>query len=111
MRLPNDDLGDDEELSQGFYTEEEPTEEESLDPRDNLPESLEYLYLEVAHEIEEWKRLVEILEVTNANTPKLTLDNTCIKRGKWSYGRAVEPEVRFATPHLDDIWRGYSYLH
>jgi hypothetical protein len=82
----------------------------SKDPRDNLPDSLEYLYLDVYTE-DEWRGMIKMFETTNTNTPKLTLENTCIDRYKSAkYGRAVEPRIRFANPLLDDIWRGHSYF-
>jgi hypothetical protein len=92
---------------------DDPVEEDivySKDPRDNLPDSLEYLYLDVYTE-DEWREMVKIFETTNANTPKLTLENTCIdQRESTKYGRAVEPHIRFANPLFDDIWRGHSYF-
>ncbi|KAH6618558.1 hypothetical protein C7974DRAFT_32329 [Boeremia exigua] len=105
LPMPNDDVGDDEALSQGFYTVEEEVEQ-MTDPRDNLPESLEYLYLDGDYEYEQYHQLIDIFDTTNPNTPKLTLDNTCIKYGSdTSYGGAAEPEVKFAHPHqVDSTW-------
>jgi hypothetical protein len=55
--------------------------------------------------------MVKIFETKNANTPKLTLENTCIDRyNVTKYGRAVEPHIRFANPLFDDIWSGHSYF-
>jgi hypothetical protein len=92
---------------------DDPTEENIVhpnDPRYNLPDSIEYLYLDVYTE-DEFREMVKVFETTNANTPKLTLENTCIDGYKsMKYGCAVEPHVRFANPTLDDIWRGHSYF-
>lgn len=82
----------------------------SKDPRDNLPDSLEYLYLDV-HTEDELREMVKMFETTNTNTPKLTLENTCIDLYEsMKYGRAVEPYIRFANPLFDDIWRGHNYF-
>ena len=116
LPLPNEDLGGGEALPEGFHTAEEPTEE-FTDPRDNLPESLEYLWLDGVYEEEEWEQMKELFDTTNACTPRLTLDNTCIRRyvsggnGRQSYpkyGRAVEPWVKFDDPNLKGIWEGRS---
>ena len=81
------------------------------DPRDNLPESLEYLYLDIYNK-RELEEIVKIFETSNANTPKLTLESSCIERFSKSikYGRAVEPQLQFANPLFDDIWRGHSHF-
>ncbi|KAJ4994390.1 hypothetical protein SVAN01_00219 [Stagonosporopsis vannaccii] len=99
----NDDLGNDEPLSQGFHiAEEEP--EESKDPRDNLPETLEYLYLDGVYDYDEWHQLTDIFDTTNLNTPKLTLENTGLMcGGDTNYGRAPRPEDKFGIRQLEEI--------
>jgi hypothetical protein len=106
-----------EAFSENHHSVDNPVEEGivySEDPRDNLPGSLEYLYLDVYTKTEDkWKDMIKMFETANANTPKLTLDNTCIDRFRSrsaKYGRAVEPSIRFANPLFDDIWRGHSYF-
>jgi hypothetical protein len=81
------------------------------DPRDNLPQSLEYLYLDGIDKGNEWKDMLEMFKTTNANTPKLTLENSCLVRtDQVKYGQAAELHVRFATPLREDIWKGHSYF-
>lgn len=118
MSKPEDLWGDidsdDKGLSEDHRFVENPIEERivySEDPRDNLPDSLEYLYLDGIYKDDEWKQMIEMFKTTNANTPKLTLENTCINRDdKAKYGHAVEPHVRFANLLLEDTWRGHSYF-
>lgn len=111
------DLGDDEALSQGFHHVED-AEEPFADPRNNLPESLEELYLSGIYEDEEWEHLIKLFESPNASTPKLTYEKTCLMRdpGGWNrsgtqakFGGADEPGDRFRNPRLTHIWDGHGY--
>jgi len=101
--MSNHDLGDDEALLQGFHAaEEEP--EEIKDPRDNLPETLEYLYLDGVYDFDEWHQIIGIFDTTNANTPRLTFDNTCLMcGGETNHGRAIEPKVRFGNEQIAEM--------
>lgn len=85
--------------------------DEVNDPRDNLPESLEYLYLDGLYKGDEWNNMVEIFKTPNAHTPKLTLDNVCLNRDSIAkFGNAVEPNIRINNLPLEDIWRGHNYF-
>ena len=79
------------------------------DPWDNLPESLEYLYLDGLYILDEWDDLVEMFKTINPRTPKLTLENFCLNRnGDTTWGGAAEPDIKFANPPLEDIWNGHN---
>ncbi|KAF3043903.1 hypothetical protein E8E11_008537 [Didymella keratinophila] len=80
------------------------------DPRDNLPASLEYLYLDGINKDNEWEEMVEMFKTTIANTPKLTLENFCLVwADQATYGQAVEAHVKFPFPAYEDMWKGHSY--
>ena len=105
----DDELFDNEALSQGFHSKGE-VFNETLDPRNHLPASLEYLCLDGAFDNEEWKELCEVFESANENTPKLSLENTRLVRGTdVNFGRAMEAEQRFDRPYLSDIWRRHNH--
>ncbi|KAF3048237.1 hypothetical protein E8E12_011421 [Didymella heteroderae] len=119
LRRPEDlwkdiELDDDAELPEDHHFVDNPVGERSVysrDPRDNLPESLEYLYLDGNYQKDEWKNLIKMFKIMNANTPKLTIENVCLDRNSEAkYGRAVEPHVRFANPLLDNIWKRHNYF-
>lgn len=85
--------------------------DEVKDPRDNLPQSLEYLYLDGLYKGDEWDDMVETFKTPNANTPELTLDKVCLNRdGTTKFGSAVEPNIRINSLSLEDIWRGHNYF-
>lgn len=74
------------------------------DPRDNLPESLEYLFLDGVYDWDEWKDITDMFKTAHANTPKLTIDNTCLMcGGETNYGNAVRPEDRFGGQQLEEM--------
>ncbi|KAJ4365402.1 hypothetical protein N0V95_000451 [Ascochyta clinopodiicola] len=117
LRSDDTDLGDGEALSQGFHSEED-AGEALEDPRDNLPESLEELYLDGIYEDEEWEELTELFQNPNTCTPKLTLEKTCVMRHSRAWdkhgaqekiGGAAEPDTRFVNPLLMNIWEGHGY--
>ncbi|KAF9698259.1 hypothetical protein EKO04_003693 [Ascochyta lentis] len=117
VRAPDTDLGDDEALSQGFHSVEDGGEA-ITDPRDNLPESLEELYLDGVYEDEEWEQLTEVFKAPNIFTPKLTLEKTCFLRHSTSWdgratqqkiGSAAEPGNRFTNPLHIGTWEDHGY--
>jgi hypothetical protein len=105
---------DNADLPEDHHLVQDPVEKRTVhskDPRDNLPESLEYLYLDGVYEDDEWEQMIEMFKTTNANTPKLTLENTCLNReDSAKFGNAVEPHIRIDNPLLEDIWSGHSYF-
>ncbi|KZM18856.1 uncharacterized protein EKO05_0006503 [Ascochyta rabiei] len=117
LRSHDTGLGDGEALSQGFHSVED-AEEAITDPRDNLPESLEELYLDGVYEDEEWEQLTELFKNPNTSTPKLTLEKTCVMRHSKAWDRrgvqekvggAAEPGIRFTNPLHMSIWDGHGY--
>ena len=70
---------DGEALRQGFYATQDPADQ-VIDPRNNLPASLEFLFLDGAFDMDEWENLDQMFAEKNKHTPKLTLDNTWINR-------------------------------
>ena len=117
IRSQDTNLGDDEALSQGFHSVED-LGEAIADPRNNLPESLEELYLEGIYEDEEWEQLVELFKISNTSTPKLTFEKTCLMRSStaWNsrgtqekFGGAAEPANRFSNPLYTQIWVNHGY--
>ncbi|KAJ8113376.1 hypothetical protein OPT61_g4473 [Boeremia exigua] len=110
QRSSKPSIGDGAPLSQGIYSAVK-------DPRDNLPGSLEYLYLDTGYESENWAVLCNMFQENNANTPNLTLENVCLQStidneglmwivGEPTVGKAVKPDVRFGTQHRDEMWKG-----
>jgi hypothetical protein len=117
LRSPDVDLDSNEALSQGFYSIDGPGPA-ILDPRDNLPESLEELYLDGVYEDEEWEQLVELFKTLNASTPKLMLEKICVRRlsARWDingalakFGGAAEPPHTFKHPLTTRLLTGHGY--
>lgn len=61
-----------------FHTEDQ--DDYIQDPRNNSPKSLEYLCLGGAFTDTEWEQQYEIFRTENPHTPKLSLENTLIRR-------------------------------
>lgn len=88
------------------------------DPRDNLPEELEELYLDCVYEDEDWKELVKTFKAPNSSTPKLTLEKLCVRRFSTGWGKrvtqakfggAAEPPNMIERPLTTRLFSGHGY--
>jgi hypothetical protein len=107
-----DVIFDGEALSQGFYPTQDPADQ-ITDPRNNLPASLEFLFLDGCFSTDEWKELRQLFAEGNKHTPKLTLDNTRITRDiegqpmeGTEFGQAMGRI--FVNPLPGEFWRGHN---
>jgi hypothetical protein len=70
---------DGEALREGFYATQDPADK-ITDPRNNLPASLEFLFLDGCFDTDEWREMRQMFAEGNEHTPKLTPDTTWITR-------------------------------
>ena len=104
----------DEPLEQGYYRKEDYEQiDVDFDARSLLPESLEELFLngdfDSFHDFEEWECMQNTFKTSSALTPRLTMENTCIKRGgSWNcrIGTAEEPDGAWSHP-LGRLFEGH----
>ena len=103
---------DGEALKEGFYATQD-SADQITDPRNNLPASLEFLFLDGCFDTEEWENLRQMFAEENKHTPKLTLDNTWITRdidgqpmGENEFGQAMGRVFVNSLPH--EFWKGHN---
>lgn len=110
MPSPDADSDVDEALSDGFLIQDS---EGCLvsDPRNRLPDDLQELYLHGVFEHDEWEQLHRTFENSNAATPKLLLDNICI-RNLWKpgYENGVPARIGAAEEPPDIFSRSLAKL-
>jgi hypothetical protein len=103
---------DGEALREGFYATQDPADH-FTDPRNNMPASLEFLFLDGCYSDEEWGKMRQMFAEGNQHTPQLNPYNTWLTRDidgqpmeETEFGQAMGQV--FVNSVSQEFWREHN---